>query len=1133
MSHGIKLKNEILLKAQQIQTEEWILSLWSAASVCFLSAFRYLFLDEMLGKSEIIRLVFLFFLTFLISIVLSATFLRKNPRKGLLLLVSMFSGLALAFILPENKSSSVELIREYQLKIIEMDDGAEVGLDWAYWADFPKRSDAEIMDYHHYQDISFSQMNQIGNWRVTEDGFLSTTEKGAILQFKNRGLHFHLPVLCIRSKNGRALVSESYNGKVQFYTLNGVDADPLPTTGFRNSLIRKAIGKILFGLSYGGIFALALNLLVRLLKRPIEKSLPYYKEVIDRKKWYQQNWVITAMSFLLPLLLMLILCALIRIYPLGNKTFLRVDMNGQYVDFLAYLRSVITSGNNLFYSFSKNLGGEMYSLAAYYLNNPINYLVCLFPLQDLPKAVSFLIILRIAFCGLTSNLFLRYIGKAGFSSVIFSTAYAMMTYCMVNAENYFFIDGVIFLPLVALGIEKIIAGKSIVGYVLSLGAILMINFYMGFMICIFSVLYFLYRILVRYDFHSFINAKKQLISFFLGSLLSAGLAAVVLIPVFLQLSDSPKYIDPSRLNSSESFHLVDLLSKNFSGAYNLNEYKFGLPGIYAGALVTVLVILYFLNRKIQSKEKWLTLGLLAVFFISFQNQSLNMIWHGFSEPNWWPFRNAFIFSFLLISISWQSFLKRDGISPRLLQICMLIILCLSILLAKLDYSYLSSAKIYFEILISGLYLLILYYWRQKEKTSASAKFSHVLFPILLLFLVCANLLMNGYSILKLNIGEAITLDQYFESTYPSDETSKSIQDKDDGFFRMEKLFHRTANDAMRMNYAGVSHFSSSTRQAELSFLAKMGVNQIYYYTEYGEGSTIAVDSLLGIKYVLSKTDEFLKPYPEIYSENGIHFFQNPFALPLGFIVLKEALSLAGYTDDLFVLQNQLFSSLAGNSLGDIYTPAKVERFVNAETRNETWKIYINRSDALYTNFFSPKERPVSASVNQVSLMDRFAANRYGIVPLGKFESGDVIIMEFDNSISQNYSIPPYFYYEDIDLLKQYSDYLSRNPIDMQKKSSSHLIGSFAAETDDQYAFFSIPYDPGWKISVDGKPAQVIRMIYDLTGVKVPLGAHQIEMQYIPAGFISGSCISAASVVLLAVSSFFRKNIKVNGDTTTI
>jgi uncharacterized membrane protein YfhO len=201
---------------------------------------------------------------------------------------------------------------------------------------------------------------------------------------------------------------------------------------------------------------------------------------------------------------------------------------------------------------------------------------------------------------------------------------------------------------------------------------------------------------------------------------------------------------------------------------------------------------------------------------------------------------------------------------------MLIILCISIFLAKSGYSYLSSAKIYFEILISGLCLLIFYYWHQNEKIN-QVKSSNVIFPVLLLFLVCANLIMNAYSILKLNIGEAMTLDQYFESTYPSDDTTRSIQDIESGFFRMEKLFYRTANDAMRMNYAGISHFSSSTRQSELSFLAKMGVNQIYYYTEYGEGSTTAVDSLLGIKYILSKTDDFLKPYPEIKSENGIIF----------------------------------------------------------------------------------------------------------------------------------------------------------------------------------------------------------------------------------------------------------------------
>ena len=96
-----------------------------------------------------------------------------------------------------------------------------------------------------------------------------------------------------------------------------------------------------------------------------------------------------------------------------------MDMRDQYADYLAYLRTMAANGNNLFYSFSKNLGGEMSSLAAYYLNNPINYLIYLFPLQDLPKAITLLIVLRIGLCGLTSNLFFRNTGKADFSTTIF------------------------------------------------------------------------------------------------------------------------------------------------------------------------------------------------------------------------------------------------------------------------------------------------------------------------------------------------------------------------------------------------------------------------------------------------------------------------------------------------------------------------------------------------------------------------------------------------------------------------------------------------------------------------------------------------------------------------------------------
>ena len=55
------------------------------------------------------------------------------------------------------------------------------------------------------------------------------------------------------------------------------------------------------------------------------------------------------------------------VYPFGEGTFLRADMNSQYSAFLTYLRSILLGENDLFYSFSMNGGGNFYFLYTYYL----------------------------------------------------------------------------------------------------------------------------------------------------------------------------------------------------------------------------------------------------------------------------------------------------------------------------------------------------------------------------------------------------------------------------------------------------------------------------------------------------------------------------------------------------------------------------------------------------------------------------------------------------------------------------------------------------------------------------------------------------------------------------------------------
>ena len=110
-------------------------------------------------------------------------------------------------------------------------------------------------------------------------------------------------------------------------------------------------------------------------------------------------------AFLIPCVLMLLLYALVGIYPFGNKTILTVDMQDQYVEFFSAFKDILQNGNNIFYSFSKTLGGNMFGLVCYYLLSPLNLIIMFFDKVNIVDAILLINILKIGFCGLTSYIY--------------------------------------------------------------------------------------------------------------------------------------------------------------------------------------------------------------------------------------------------------------------------------------------------------------------------------------------------------------------------------------------------------------------------------------------------------------------------------------------------------------------------------------------------------------------------------------------------------------------------------------------------------------------------------------------------------------------------------------------------------
>ncbi|MBK9248036.1 MAG: YfhO family protein [Ignavibacteria bacterium] len=64
--------------------------------------------------------------------------------------------------------------------------------------------------------------------------------------------------------------------------------------------------------------------------------------------------------------------------------------------------------------------------------------------------------------------------------------------------------------------------------------------------------------------------------------------------------------------------------------------------------------------------------------------------------------------------------------------------------------------------------------------------------------------------------------------------------------------------------------------------------------------------------------------------------------------------------------------------------------------------------------------------------------------------------------------------------------------------------------------------PAWKATIDGQPAEVLRINYSLRGVEVPAGEHTIVMKYDSDAFHTGAWISLSSLILtLGAVVFFR------------
>lgn len=362
------------------------------------------------------------------------------------------------------------------------------------------------------------------------------------------------------------------------------------------------------------------------------------------------------LAFIIPILIMLIACLFTENFPLGDQILSKYDGYYQYAGFTNYYKNVLLGKESLFYSFKGSLGYNFYATAIYYLFNPTN-LLCIFSTSEtIFEYYTFIIFLRIGLSGITMCKYLKYKFKnqSNLRYTIFSIAYALMAYNVCYFFNYMYFDTVVLFPIVMLGLEKLIFERKNRLYIISLTLSIISNFYIGYMVCIFSLLYFIYNtVIYKLD-------KKVIKDFIISSLLSGFMCMIIIIPEAKELLKGKAllYADSRQTNYIHfNFNFINIFYKSFPGSTTSDDLKYGTVNIYVSLLVTVLVLKYFFNKNISKRERIVTLIFVLFFLLSISFNLIDYAWHLFQRPIWYPNRYIFTFSFFLIMIAMKELIN--------------------------------------------------------------------------------------------------------------------------------------------------------------------------------------------------------------------------------------------------------------------------------------------------------------------------------------------------------------------------------------------------------------------------------------------------------------------------------------------
>lgn len=726
---------------------------------------------------------------------------------------------------------------------------------------------------------------------------------------------------------------------------------------------------------------------------------------------------------------------IMNVFPFGNIELAKCDGLYQYKAILYNFVMSIKEGTIKSFNFFNGLGNPTIFNYLYYLASPINLVGIFFNNPD--SIYLSVIFVKTLFTSICALFYFRKRLNNNIFSLICSLSYTFCGWYLAYYFNMMWLDSFMIFPLLQYGLEELMENNKCYVYIFSLAYIMISNFYMAFMICIYIFIYYMFNIIIKKD--KYINKIKNFQLIMFSTIITCLLCSFTIYATYASFLKMGIYVNSPDIDLTY-LTVFGFIKSLFCGnvSTNISLYDEVVPNISVNIIFLISLLYFFINKDIRIKDKIITFISLVFIIIVISSKQMNYLINCFHMPVSYNFRYSFIVCFYILMIFIKNYKTFNGMidfKVYFINFLLAILLVINFCLGNISLNIFIFNMVF---LISYTILIVLYS-------------KNVIYKVLFLMV----------TVIELIVGFSMVLDnnhviREYEFNHKGNIENRTYLSS--GLLVNDNLYSFTNT---------IETFSSMQYNNVIPFLDNIGC-----YTD-----------LKANIYACNENPVF----------SMLFNVENDYTLPKIYAVKKSIFDY-DYSSNNFVDNlNNLVLGMSG--IDDIIIEEVLEG-----NNDGLLKYYNIREDRDYIVMYPENVKYIKINDNVYAYSLSDIPDKYRVLNLtteiNNIKSGYMTLSTGDeieilyNDDDDNFNL----YYVDIFKLDQLYDYLKGNSIYYDKYSDNFIEGNIEVD-EDEIIFSTIPYDKDWSIYVDGSKVESSSLDLALLISNCNAGKHKIKFEY--------------------------------------